>query len=339
MKKLQIYEDYSREDVHSIFSPDTKFTPQAGTWGLQGIVKIPNREGDFVFFVTYGNKQADHEFDESISEDGVLSWQSQPSQGLSDKVIKSLINHDETVNSIFLFLRTSKNRQYSYLGKLKYSTHDAQREKPVYFQWQILDWEISNNKLSELGLNLTSSTFKATENIENDTAEKNTITESAPPLKKGKKDGVSTDQFQSRKITDYAAKDSKNRKLGLAGEELVFENEKMKLIAMGKNDLAMRVRHISKDEGDGAGYDILSFDEGGNEKFIEVKTTKGDKYSQFYASINEVRFSSMHSDSYYLYRLYNFNEELKSSDFFIVKGSLEDSVKLKPTQFKASFEL
>lgn len=36
---------YTREQVHAIFSAETTFTPQRGTWGLQGIVKIPERAG------------------------------------------------------------------------------------------------------------------------------------------------------------------------------------------------------------------------------------------------------------------------------------------------------
>jgi len=51
MKPLKLRDVYSRRDIHGIFSPDTKFTPQAGTWGLQGIVKIPSRESDFVFIL------------------------------------------------------------------------------------------------------------------------------------------------------------------------------------------------------------------------------------------------------------------------------------------------
>jgi hypothetical protein len=47
MPELVLYDHYSREDVHAIFSPDTVFTPQAGTWGLQGVVPIPDRPGDY----------------------------------------------------------------------------------------------------------------------------------------------------------------------------------------------------------------------------------------------------------------------------------------------------
>jgi hypothetical protein len=147
MRELILYKDYSREEVHDIFDPESTFTPQAGTWGLQGIVELPNRVGDYVFFVTFGQKQAAHEFDEGITVDGVFRWQSQPKQRLSDSTIRTLISHDEDQNSIYLFLRTGKRRDgstasYMYLGRLKYLVHDHDREQPVYFTWQILNWNL-----------------------------------------------------------------------------------------------------------------------------------------------------------------------------------------------------
>ena len=60
MRVLKLWDDYTREEVHGIFSPNTRFTPQAGTWGLQGIVRVPARQGDWVFFVTFGQEQGDH---------------------------------------------------------------------------------------------------------------------------------------------------------------------------------------------------------------------------------------------------------------------------------------
>jgi hypothetical protein len=51
-RALVKYEDYTRAEVHDLFSPHGAFTPQAGTWRLQGIVAIPDRPGDYVFFVT-----------------------------------------------------------------------------------------------------------------------------------------------------------------------------------------------------------------------------------------------------------------------------------------------
>src|SRR3954469_8428689 len=147
MRALVLHEDYAREEVHNIFDPDSKFTPQAGTWGLHGIVKIPGRPGDYIFFVTFGRQQANHTFDEGITADGVLRWQSQPRQGFADADIRTLIAHDETKHSVYLFLRTAAKRvgvstDYTYMGRLKYLVHDRDREKPVYFTWQILDWPL-----------------------------------------------------------------------------------------------------------------------------------------------------------------------------------------------------
>ena len=43
MRTLELWLSYTRKEVHDIFSPDTPFTPQRGTWGLHGIVAIPER--------------------------------------------------------------------------------------------------------------------------------------------------------------------------------------------------------------------------------------------------------------------------------------------------------
>jgi hypothetical protein len=72
--KLTHYDEYTREDVHDIFSPGTPFHAGAGTWGLQGIVPVSSGSTkDFVFFVTFGQKQSGHVFDEMITGDGILT--------------------------------------------------------------------------------------------------------------------------------------------------------------------------------------------------------------------------------------------------------------------------
>ena len=59
---------------------------------------------------------------------------------------------------------------------------------------------------------------------------------------------------------DYAAKDALNRKLGRAGEEFIVSRERWYLTAFGRPDFASRVEHVSETQGDGLGYDVLSFD-------------------------------------------------------------------------------
>jgi hypothetical protein len=241
--------------VNDIFAPDTAFTPQRGTWGIQGIVPIPDRPGDFVFFVTLGQEQSGHVFDEGITENGVLTWQSQPHRGLRNPQIQEFIEHDELKNSIYLFLKTNRRAKYTYLGKLKYLSYDTERENPVYFQWQVLQWSPPEEMLERIGLALQPPTVGTDEVVP---AARDRLEEAPPPPPRVRK-GKSTRTFKTRKLPDPSIAESKNRALGQKGELLVVEHEKKFLIESGRADLAERVRHVSAIEGDGAGYDIESF--------------------------------------------------------------------------------
>jgi hypothetical protein len=130
---LVLHLDYTRREIHDVFDPESLFTPQGGAWGIQGLISLPDRPGDFAFLVTYGRRQGEHTFEEGISPDGVLRWQSQPHQTLADKRILQLIRHDEDRHSIYLFLRANERRggasmPYTYLGRLKYIGHDHERD-------------------------------------------------------------------------------------------------------------------------------------------------------------------------------------------------------------------
>lgn len=332
MKTLQLWNDYLREEVHGIFSPDTVFTPQAGTWGLQGMVRVPDRMGDWVFFVTFGQEQGDHHFDESITEDGVLSWQSQPAQSLSDSTIHELIGHDDRVNNIHLFLRTKKRAPYSYLGTLGYLTHDSVREKPVHFQWQLLDWPAPPASLQRMALTVLPSL--ATEKTTSPPVRSNTLTVVAPPQPKVRRDGVPTQAFQ-KKAPDYAARDQRNRQMGLQGELLVLQLEKSKLLDANRADLANQVTHTSIVEGDAAGYDIRSFETDGAIRHIEVKTTEGGASTDFFISPNELSFSARNAETYRLYRLFEFDPVRNSAKTYMLDGDITRSLRLTPIAFRA----
>jgi hypothetical protein len=330
-KPLKLYEDYSREEVHDIFAPDTAFTPQSGTWGLQGIVPIPNRPGDFVFFVTLGQEQAGHVFDEGITEDGVLTWQSQPRQGLGHPQIQEFIEHDELKNSIYLFLRTRRGAQYTYLGELGYLSHDTERENPVYFQWQVLEWDPPSEVLERMGLILQPVTR---ENVSIGPAASDRLEQTPPPPPRTSR-GTVTRTFKARKLPDFSVAEAKNRDLGQKGELLVVEHEKKSLIENGRPDLAERVRHVSAVEGDGAGYDIESFTLKGEPKYIEVKTTRGSAGSSFFISANEVEFARQHRDNYHLYRVYQYVDSINSGRLYVSSGGVEEMFDLTPIQYRA----
>ncbi len=144
----------------------------------------------------------------------------------------------------------------------------------------------------------------------------------------------SRDRFYRSKKLDYAALDAANRVLGSQGEEFVVEYERFQLEKKGRPDLAVRVQRISDTKGDGAGYDVLSFDETGTEKHIELKTTNGSKRTPFFVTLNEREFSEDCASRYYLYRLFDFD---KHPRLFILQGSLNEVCSLEPIQFIAGF--
>jgi hypothetical protein len=131
---------------------------------------------------------------------------------------------------------------------------------------------------------------------------------------------------------DFAATDAANRDLGSKGEEFVVEYERRVLTRAGRGELAAQVRRISETEGDGAGYDILSFEENGVEKYIEVKTTTRGIESPFLVTLNEVEFSGDHAAQYRLYRVFDF---ARSPRIFVLEGSLRDACILEAVQFRA----
>ena len=87
-------------------------------------------------------------------------------------------------------------------------------------------------------------------------------------------------------------------------------------------------------EGDGAGYDIKSYTPGGEEKFIEVKTTRGNEQTPFYVSSAEARFAAEHARRYHLYRVFEFDQNTSSGKFFISKGDLCANFSMESVQFK-----
>jgi hypothetical protein len=133
---------------------------------------------------------------------------------------------------------------------------------------------------------------------------------------------------------DYVAREARNVSLGVAGEELVVKFEQHRLSQLGYDRLAAKVTHISRSEGDGAGFDVLSFDEDGTERFLEVKTTAFSRETPFYASSAELRFSQKNSGQYALYRLFDFR---KTPRCFTLPGAIRDHCALDPISYRCSF--
>lgn len=130
-------------------------------------------------------------------------------------------------------------------------------------------------------------------------------------------------------------RDQANRALGQAGEELVYERERRALIEADRQDLARRVKWVSREEGDGLGYDIRSFDLSGNERWIEVKTTRGGSLTPFYLTRNENEVAMERPDAFRLYRLHDFSSQ---PGLFTLTPPLDTVLRLEALTFRASLK-
>ncbi|HPS55281.1 MAG TPA: DUF3883 domain-containing protein [Sedimentisphaerales bacterium] len=117
------------------------------------------------------------------------------------------------------------------------------------------------------------------------------------PMEKSSK----TDTNSGRKgKTDFQKKNKAQKRLGDRGEKIALKAEEKRLKDLGKQGLADKIEHISQDN-DSAGYDILSFNEDGTPRHIEVKSTANETICDgFYFTANELT-KSQELENYYLY--------------------------------------
>lgn len=119
----------------------------------------------------------------------------------------------------------------------------------------------------------------------------------------------------------------------MPGEKFVFDLEQHYLNEIGRADLATKVEWTARDRGDGLGYDIRSFDEDGQEKLIEVKTTNGPNSRPFLVTATELVCSEELKGRYWIYRLYYFGAHVK---LFRIRGPLAGRLHLRPKVYVAT---
>ncbi len=225
----------------------------------------------------------------------------------------------------------SKSQPFIYVGELRYVKHSYpidSKDIPVEVIFEVSDYQYSASEtLSSLyewapGIDWDDKPIDVSGTV---------LTETSAP---SRRPTSKKDKPKRNGKTNLGERDERNRNLGLAGEKLVIQHEMQKLIDFGRSDLANKVEHVAK-ENDYAGYDVLSFDEHGNEKYIEVKTTKQSKGSAFFISRNEIEVSIEKGEQYWLFRVYNFDERTGMANFYSLQGPVDQMFELKPESFKA----
>jgi hypothetical protein len=108
----------------------------------------------------------------------------------------------------------------------------------------------------------------------------------------------------SRGKIDHEARQRALKRIGNRGEALVIALEKQRLTAARKTKLAAKIDHVA-DRDDSIGYDILSYEEDGSERPIEVKATSAaDLGLGFYVTANELAQAEA-LPNYHIYFVFN----------------------------------
>lgn len=156
---------------------------------------------------------------------------------------------------------------------------------------------------------------------------------SARPQRAPEPKGIK-DSFEAgiRLPTNYIEREARNHSLGGAGEVFVLDYERARLVHAGRERLAAKIEHTSRVRGDHEGYDVLSFEESGAERLIEVKTTKYGIETPFYVTRNEVAVSERHAAHYHVYRLFAFS---KAPRLYTLPGAIHETCLLSAATFLA----
>ena len=133
---------------------------------------------------------------------------------------------------------------------------------------------------------------------------------------------------------DPVKRDQRNRSLGKAGEKFVVDLERRQLADFKRADLSRKVRWVAEEDGDGAGYDVLSFDPSGKERLLEVKTTNGSARTPFFLTRTECDLALERPEEWCIYRVHLF---AKGPRIFTIVPPLEKSVRLSPEIWRAAF--
>lgn len=121
---------------------------------------------------------------------------------------------------------------------------------------------------------------------------------------------------------DFIAQEIIKSKQGEINENDIFEFEIKQLIKEEAHKQIKLMKEFFANKKENEGFDILSFEKNKQgqyiEKYIEVKSTKGDESTPIDITIDEIEFAKSHMESYYLYRIVNSTSN--SRYLKIVKG-------------------
>ena len=222
----------------------------------------------------------------------------------------------------------SENELLSDLEQFKIVYHELSSMVASDFEEQIIQI-VNSNSLEGLNLALENKYNKKVE-VGSETPVPNNLT-FPEETDKSKRKGIKRDYLQQQKT---------QLENGLEGEKFVLEIEKQRLLSHENVKLREKVeeiKHVSQVDGDGLGYDILSYDmidDCIKEIYIEVKSTKNNINTPFFMSPNEMEFAREKTVQFRIYRLYK--GESGKLDYYIINNPLKEGdkkIQFKPVSY------
>ena len=136
---------------------------------------------------------------------------------------------------------------------------------------------------------------------------------------------------------DFIAQEIIKNKQGMINEKYIYENEIQRLYEEEANEQIKLMEEFFLNKKENEGFDILSFEKNEDgkyiEKYIEVKSTKGNEGTPIDITVDEINFAREHLDNYYLYRIIYSDSDKRYLK--IVKGKdLLESYNFVPVVYK-----
>ena len=146
-------------------------------------------------------------------------------------------------------------------------------------------------------------------------------------------------KVRAKEDINYSEQQTISQKIGDRGEELVLRNEIEKTKGWGlPNETLSKVRRVSL-ESDDYGFDILSFDQEGNERYLEVKTTKTNgKNFSFILTRNEFETAKYYGKMYSFVIVFDILSNPRI--WYMGNPFVEEpyKVKIQPTQYRVDIK-
>ena len=155
----------------------------------------------------------------------------------------------------------------------------------------------------------------------------------------GSKNKSRSNKVRDKEDIDYSEQQAISQRIGDRGEELVLRNEIEKTKGWGlPNETLSKVRRVSL-ESDDYGFDILSYDQEGNERYLEVKTTKTNgKNFSFILTRNEFETAKYYGKRYSFVIVFDILSNPRI--WYMGNPFVEEpyKVKIQPTQYRVDIK-